>query len=163
MPATHQTEVMTDTTFTEAEHDLIRRSAFGALALVSQADPGFFAMFKESMAGSRALREAPPEVQALLKEGGFPTPPKASSKEEMESSILTELGQAVQVLDAKAPQQAAGFRQVVLAACQQVANASDGVAPQEQAVIDRVTQALGQGGVPAPGQPPAPSQTPTDG
>lgn len=151
---------MTDTAFSEEEHDLIRRAAFGAMALVSNADPGFLSMFKESMAGSRALAAAPDGVKSLLKEGGFPSPPMGSSKEEIEGKIVTELGQAVQLLDARAPEQAQGFRDVVLSACDAVANASKGVAPEEQAVIDKVKQAMGQAGAPAPtpGQPPAPGQ-----
>ena len=42
---------MTDTpstALTEDEQALVKRSAFGAIALVSRSDPGFFAMFKES-------------------------------------------------------------------------------------------------------------------
>lgn len=45
--------------FTDQERDTIRTGAFGAIALVSNADPGFFATFKESMAGSKALATAP--------------------------------------------------------------------------------------------------------
>ena len=64
--------------YTEAEHETIRSAAFGAIALVSKADPGFFSTFKESMAGSRAFAAAPPAVQELLKTGGFPTPPRVT-------------------------------------------------------------------------------------
>ena len=75
------------TTLTDEEQDLVRRSAFSAIALVSKADPGFFSMFKESMAGSRAFAEAPAGVQQLLREGGFPTPP-TGSPEQVESTPL---------------------------------------------------------------------------
>lgn len=134
------------TTLTDEEQDLVRRSAFSAIALVSKADPGFFSMFKESMAGSRAFAEAPAGVQQLLREGGFPTPP-TGSPEQVESTTLSELGQAVQILEAKAPQQAQGFKDVILAASDRVANASDGVAPEEQAIIEKIRAALsGAGG-----------------
>jgi hypothetical protein len=129
------------TDLTEDEQTLVRRSAFGAIALVSQADPGFFAMFKESMAGSQAFQQAPEGVKELLREGGFPTPPRGS-KEEVRSTILAELGQAMDVLRAKAPAQADGYRDVILAAADQVAGAADGVAPEEQAVITEIRTAL---------------------
>jgi hypothetical protein len=131
--------------FTDDEHELIRRSAFGAIALVSRSDPGFFAMFKESMAGSKALQEAPEGVRALLSEGGFPTPPSASSPQEMEETLLADLGRAVSLLRAKAPEQAEGYRQVILAAADRVAAASDGVAVEEQQMIDKIRAALSGG------------------
>lgn len=127
---------------TDDEQSMIRRSAFGAIALVSHADPGFFAMFKESMAGSKAFQEAPAGVQELLREGGFPTPP-TGSPEEVQQTVLSELGQSMQVLNDKAPEQAAGYRDVILAAADRVANASDGVAPEETAVIEKIRSALG--------------------
>lgn len=136
---------MTDQTpapdLTEDEQTLVRRSAFGAIALVSQADPGFFAMFKESMAGSQALQQAPEGVKELLREGGLPTPPRGS-KEEVRATILAELGRAMDVLRAKVPAQADGYRDVVLAAADQVAAAADGVAAEEQAVIAEIRSAL---------------------
>jgi hypothetical protein len=137
----------------EDEHTLLRRATFGAIALVSQADPGFFAGFKESMAGSKALQDAPEDVRALLLEGGRFPRPTASSPADVEDSVLADLRRAVQVLSAKAPRQAVGFREVVLAAVQAVADASDGVAPAEQRTIDRVRDALagGLGGQPSVG------------
>jgi hypothetical protein len=56
--------------YNDDERDTVRSAAFGAMALVSKADPGFFAMFKESMAGSQAFANASPELQELLKSGG---------------------------------------------------------------------------------------------
>ncbi len=130
---------------TDDEHTLLRRATFGAIALVSRSDPGFFATFKESMAGSKALQDAPAEVRDLLSEGRqFPTPPTGSSAE-VEESVLTDLSRAMQVLCAKAPRQVVGFREVVLAAVDRVADASGGVAPAEQRTIDRIRDALSGG------------------
>lgn len=129
---------------TEADHQLIRRAVFGAIALVSQADPGFFATFKESMAGSRALQEAPEEVRALFAEGGLPAP-RTGSPEEVRAEVLADLKRVMQVLRAKAPGQARGFRQVVLAAADRVAAAAGGVAAEEQAVIEEIRRALDTG------------------
>jgi hypothetical protein len=138
------TDTPTGTALTPDEQQLVRRSAFGAIALVSRADPGFFAMFKESMAGSKAMQEAPPEVQELLREGGFPTPP-TGSPEEIERSVMEDLRRTMSVLQAKAPRTAGGYRDVILAAADRVANASDGVAPEETAVIDKIRAALSTG------------------
>lgn len=132
------TDVLTDD-----ERSTVRDAALGAMALVSKADPGFFAMFKESMAGSRALKDAPEGVQDLFKADGFPTPPTGSSKEEVDSKILTELTEAMAIVRAKAPAEADGYKQVILNACDAVANASGGVAPEEQTAIEKVRSALG--------------------
>lgn len=134
--------------YTEHEHDTIRTAAFGAIALVSKADPGFFATFKESMAGSKALAAAPEAVKDLLKAGGFPTPPRGSA-EEIERQILDGLRQAVQTIAAKDAAAAAGFRDVILSACDAVATASKGVSAEESAVIAKVRDALGGAGGPA--------------
>ncbi|MCE1178167.1 MAG: hypothetical protein LWW86_03945 [Micrococcales bacterium] len=128
--------------YTDQERDTIRTAAYGAMALVSKADPGFFAMFKESMAGSKALAAAPPQIQSLLKEGGMPQPPQGKSAEEVETSVLGNLTQAMTILKGKDPEQVEGFKNVILAACQAVADASKGVSPEEQAMIERVKGAL---------------------
>lgn len=137
-------EHTTSSPLSDAEHQLVRRSVFGAIALVSQADPGFFATFKESMAGSRALQEAPEGVKELLSEGGLPSP-RTGSPQEVRAEVLGDLHQVMQVLRAKAPDQADGFRQVVLAAADRVASASAGVSAEEQAVIDDIRRALDTG------------------
>lgn len=130
---------------TDDEHAVLRRATFGAVALVSRSDPGFFAMFKESMAGSAALQDAPAEIRALLSEGSpFPSPPTGSPAE-VEESVLADLRRAVQVLCAKSPRQVVGFRDVVLAAATRAAEASDGLAPTELETIERIRDALSGG------------------
>ncbi len=112
------------------------------MALVSKADPGFFAMFKESMAGSQAFTKASPELQELLKSGGMPNLPKGNS-DEIDTSILSSVERAVAILQAKGPAEAEGFRAVVVDACNKVAEASKGVAPAETEAIGKVKSALG--------------------
>ncbi|MGO4957798.1 hypothetical protein ACTQ49_11130 [Luteococcus sp. Sow4_B9] len=128
--------------FTEQEIDTIRRGAMGAVALVSQAEPGFFATFKESMAASKALADAPEEFKKLMT-GGMVMPPKASSKEEMATKLLDELRQAVQVAGKDAPTLEA-LRSYVSAASQEVAGAAKGVSDEERRVIEQVNGILGQ-------------------
>lgn len=129
---------MTD--YTDEEKSTLRNAAFGAMMLVSAADPGFFAMFKESMAGAKALAAAPPDLQALFKGGGMPSMPKGA---QVESTVLGQLQQATAILQAKAPQDLQSYRDVITAACDQVANASQGVAESETAVIGKIRAAVG--------------------
>jgi len=129
------------TELTDSDHDTIRNAAMGAIALVSRADPGFFAMFKESMAGSKALAAAPESVRGLFTGFGLPKP-TGSTPEEMEAGVYRDVTAAVEILRAKQPEQAQGFSDVLIQACDAVANASGDVDPKEQAAIDKVRAAL---------------------
>ncbi|NUR31307.1 MAG: hypothetical protein HOV83_36600 [Catenulispora sp.] len=131
---------MTD--YTDDERKTLRDAAFGAMMLVSASDPGFFAMFKESMAGAKALAAAPADLQALFKGGGMPGMPKGSLAE-VEANVLGQVQQAVGILQAKAPQDVDAYRSVLAAACDQVANASEGVKDTEAAAIAKVKAAAG--------------------
>ena len=133
---------MTD--FTDAEQDQIRGGVMGAIALVSQADPGFFDIFKESKAASQALASAPEGVKDLMK-GGLVLPPQASSKEELKQKMLASLATAVQVAG-KNPDAQAAIKSYVRAACQQVAEASKGVSAEEEAMITEIEGVLGGAG-----------------
>jgi hypothetical protein len=125
------------TEYTDQERDTIRTAAFGAMTLVSAADPGFFAMFKESMAGAKALATAPQPLQGLLKSGGMPNAAKDKA------SVLAALQQASQILSAKSPEDLAAFQNVIATACDEVANASKGMAESEVAAINEVRSAIG--------------------
>ena len=127
--------------YTDAERDTVRDAAFGAIALVSKADPGFLSSFKESLAGSKALASGPKEITELLRAGGFPTPPKGDPATQ-EQAVLAGLSEAKRLLTAKGDGSAEAFSGVILEATQAVADASDGVSPEEQAVIDKVRAAL---------------------
>lgn len=130
--------------YTEQERDTIRTAAFGAMTVVSAADPGFFAMFKESMAGAKALATATGELQDVLKSGGMPPMPKGS-KDEMKASVLSALQQSAQIISARSPQDLDAFRKIIAAACDQVAEASEGVTEGERAAIAEVKAAAGIG------------------
>ncbi|MEL4506363.1 hypothetical protein AAEX63_15870 [Luteococcus sp. H138] len=147
--------------FTNEENETIRKGAMGAVALVSQAEPGFLATFKESMAASKALASAPAEFVEVIK-GGMSMPPQASSKEEMVSKLLANLSEAVQVAS-KDPATATALKNYVTAACQQVAEAAKGVSPEETAMIEQIQGVLNQ--APAaqadPAAPADPAQAPT--
>ena len=53
------------TTYTDEERTTLRTAAFGAVFLVSHAEPGMFDAVKESFAGSKAFAAASPELRDL--------------------------------------------------------------------------------------------------
>ncbi len=126
------------------QSDLVRGAAFGAMALVSKADPGFFAMFKESLAGAKALAAASPEIRELLG-GGFVAPPSGAAQD-LEGAVVSQLQQARDMLAVTAPELLDGFRGVVLAACQATAQADAGVSDSERATIATIENVLSAGG-----------------
>jgi hypothetical protein len=128
--------------YTDEERDTIRTAAFGAIMLVSKADPGFLAGFKETMVGSKTLAGASPELRELLKSGGFPTPPKGTP-EEVDKAVLSALEKSVTILQEKGAAEADGFKALIVEACNKVAEASKGVDPAETEAIGRVKGALG--------------------
>jgi hypothetical protein len=134
---------LTMTDFTEQERETLRTGAFGAMFLVSNADPGFFATLKESLAGSKALASASPQLRDLFKSGGVPQMPKGGSLADVESGVLSALQQSTQILQAKAPDQLHDYRTVVMQACEQVAEAHQGVKDTETAAVGKVRTALG--------------------
>jgi len=130
------------TEYTEQERDTLRTAAFGALFLVSHADPGFLGSIKESFAGSKALADSSPTLRDLLKSGGLPPVPKGSPAE-IETGVLSALQQSTAILQAKSPEELDGFRSAVATACDQVATAHEGVTETETAAVAKVRAALG--------------------
>jgi hypothetical protein len=131
---------MTD--YTDDERSTLRDAAFGAMMLVSAADPGFMAMFKESMAGAKALAKAPPELRDMFKGGGMPSMPRGGPAE-VEGSVLTQLHEAVGIMQTKSPQDLDAYKSVIMAACDEVAGASHGVDESETRMIEKVKVAVG--------------------
>ncbi|MFI7430495.1 hypothetical protein ACIBPB_26190 [Micromonospora sp. NPDC049836] len=128
---------------TADEQLTLRTGAFGAVFLVSNAEPGMLAMVRESMAASGALADASGVVRAALTTGPLPQLPRDSALE-VEATVLPALGRAVRILLAKSPGDVAAYRSVVLAAADRVAQAHRGVAPAEAAVIEKIRQALAE-------------------
>src|SRR3954466_14469619 len=104
------TETPQEPTLTEDEEKAVRSAALRASALVAQAEPGFLDSFKESFAGSKAVKAASPEVQKLVT-GGLPEMP-SGGKEEINARTLELIRQAVGILTAKAPQLVEEYKQV---------------------------------------------------
>ncbi|MFG2056605.1 hypothetical protein ACGFI9_21535 [Micromonospora sp. NPDC048930] len=128
---------------TADERLTLKTGAYGAVFLVSNAEPGVLAMVRESFAASAAFADAGGVVKEALTTGPLPELPRDSVLE-IEAAALPALGRAVRILRAKAPGDVEAYRSVVLAAADRVAQASRGVAPAESTVIDRIRAALAE-------------------
>ncbi len=128
------------TALSEDEEKIVRSAALRASALVAQAEPGFLDTFKESFAGSKAVKAASPEVQKLVV-GGLPEMP-SGAKDEVDARTLELIKQAVGILTAKAPGLVAEYRQVVLQSAKDVAAAADDTSANEIAAIGQIERAL---------------------
>ena len=128
------------TALTEDEQKTVRSAAVRAIALVSQAEPGFLDTFKESFAASKAVKAASPEVQKLVT-GGLPEMP-SGDKAEVKARTLELLKHAIGILTEKAPQLVEEYRQVVLQSAKDVAAAADDTSQKETAAVSEIERAL---------------------
>jgi hypothetical protein len=127
---------MTDP-LTDEEKQTLKAAAFGAVFLVANADPGFFAVLRESFAASDALADSTGLVKEVLTGGALPKLPS-----DAEGYVLPALRRSVDILSAKAPEELENYRRTVEVAIERVAGAADGVSARETAVIEKVTAAL---------------------
>jgi len=132
--------------YTENEKQTMRAGAFGAVILVSKADPGAMDMIKESFAASKALAGAPGEMKDVFK--GRPSMPKGNPAD-VEGGILADLTSSIAAISAKNPAQLDAYRQTVLDACTKAAEAAGGVSDRETAAMTKVKSAMGVGPQPA--------------
>ncbi|SCE76999.1 hypothetical protein GA0070607_1339 [Micromonospora coriariae] len=126
---------------TDEERLTLKTGAFGAVFLVSNAEPGMLGVIRESVAASGALADASGVVKEALTTGPLPRMPR-DSQLEIESVVLPALDRAMRILREKSPADVDAYRAVVLTAAHRVARAHDGVAQEEAAVIDRIRGAL---------------------
>lgn len=129
-------------TYTDQERQTLRTAAFGAVYMVSSAEPGFLDMVKESFAGSKAFAKSP-ELRDILRSGGMPTMP-TGSREEVEQGVLSALSESQQILQSKGADELNGFRTAVTEAVDEVASAAGGGASQsESEAIGKIKAAIG--------------------
>jgi hypothetical protein len=133
--------------FTEAEWKAMQEGIAGAGMFVATADRGFFDSFKEANALAHHLRDAHEHSDSVLIRDlatGHDRPfGMTASPEEVEQSTVATLGQAVAALEAKAPEELAAYRQLVLDVARSVAEAAKGVSPQENQALESIRAALG--------------------
>ena len=134
--------------FTEDEWKALQKGVTGAGMLVSVSDRDFTDSFGEASALAKTLAaEHASAASELLREiagthgTGFGL---TSSPREVESETLAALAAGTAALEAKAPDELDGYRQLVLAVADAVAQAKGGgVSAEEQAALEKVKQALG--------------------
>ena len=124
--------------YTDSEARTLRTAVFGAMVLVSTAEPG--ALDKESHAGIRALSAFSPSLREVLAADNPELP--EGTVADVEAGVLTALRQSIHILTTKSPQDAPAFPTAVLTICQEVATADGHVGEGEHAVITRVREAL---------------------
>ena len=130
--------------YTENEKQMLRGAAFGAVFLVSNAEPGMFDMIKESFAASKSFAAASGELQGIFRGMSKPKVPKGGAAQ-MESEVLSDLSASVNTAEQKAPADADAYRHIVLDACTKTAEAVGGVSAPETEMLGKVSAALGTG------------------
>src|SRR4051794_40873093 len=133
--------------FDEQEWDAIQKGVTGAGMLASLSDRDFTDSFGEASAMAKYLgkqrSESPSalmrDVAAVHKSGfGLRTSP-----EELETATVGAIGTARAALEAKAPEEAGAYRDLVLGVAQAVAEAKGGgVSDEERAAIEKIRAAL---------------------
>ena len=125
----------------DQERATLKRAAFGAVYLVTNADPGFLSMLRESVAASGAFTGTTGLVRDVLTTGGMPQLPRRAP-DRAEAQVLPALRESITILRTKAPGEVDAFRAAVLDASQRAAEATNGVNAAERAVLDKVRAAL---------------------
>src|SRR5215470_18204579 len=91
------------TEYTDSEKQQLRSAAFGAVFLVSKAEPGMMDMIKESMAASKSFAKASGDLQGVFRGMSMPKIPKGNPAD-IEAGVLSQLSTSVAAIQAKAPQ-----------------------------------------------------------
>src|SRR5262249_36841187 len=133
--------------FTDEEWKALESGITGAGLFVALADRGFFDSFKESNALAHHLREAHEKsTSSLMREvaASHDRPfGLTDSQAEVEQGTTTALQQGVAALEAKAPEELAAYRALVIDVAESVAAAAKGVSPAENQALEKIRAALG--------------------
>lgn len=124
--------------YTDEESRTLRTAVYGAMLLVSHADPG--PVLEERFAGLRALANLSPDLRLVLGSARPSVP--AGTDEEIEPVVLEALRSSMKTLVAKSPEDARDFPRAVLAICREVAEADGVVVEAEDAMVARIEGAL---------------------
>jgi hypothetical protein len=132
--------------FTEEEWETLSKGVTGAGMYVSLSDRDFTDSFGEARALAKHLGAERGSQSTLVRDlatvhrsgFGFRTSPA-----ELESQTLEALRSSISILQAKAPDEVEPYKELVLGAAHDVAEAKGGVADVEAAAIEKITAALG--------------------
>ena len=120
--------------YTDEEAATLRTAVYGAMVLVSDAEPG--PVVEERYAGLRALKHLSQDLRQVIGAKRVHLPAAG----ELEPVVLDALRRSVKVLSTKAPEEA--FTEAVLEICREVAEADGHVADTESAVFAKIEAAL---------------------
>src|SRR3954470_11948566 len=120
--------------YTDAESRTLRRAVYGAMVLVSHADPG--PVVEGRFAGLKAMVNLPGELREVLNASRVRLPEGTDA--DLENAVLEPLRSSMRILAEKAPEEAAVFPAAMLSICQEVAAADGGVADAEDRMIAKV-------------------------
>jgi tellurite resistance protein len=126
------------TVYTDEESRTLRTAVFGAMVLVSTAEPG--ALDEESHAGIRAMATFSPHLRHLL--GAARPELPTGTTTDVENGVLEALQNSMAILATKAPQEANAFPTAVLAICNEIAAADGQVGQAEHEVVTKIHAAL---------------------
>jgi hypothetical protein len=132
------------TEYSDSEKQQLRNAAFGAVFLVSQADPGMIDMIKESFAASKSFAKASGDLQGVFRGMSMPKIPKGNPQD-IETGVLSQLSSSVAAIQAKSPPDVQPYQHIVLDACTNAAEAAKGVTAPETEMLSKVMRALGAG------------------
>ena len=136
----------TKTEFTQDEWEALQKGVTGAGFLMAVSDRSFFDSFKEAgslakhLAGGRSGSSELVRELAEARGTGFGL---TSSPAEVEGETLGALQQAMQVLEAKAPEEVDAYRSFVLEVAESVGNAAGGGEAAEGGALEKIRSALG--------------------
>ena len=141
------TPTATRADFTEAEWATLQKGITGSAMLVSLADRDFTDSFGEVGALGKYLQgQQVAGASGLVREmaktrgTGFGL---TTSPDTMRTETIAALAASLDALQAKAPDEIDGYRQLVLGACQAVAEAKGGVTSVEDSMLEQIRAALG--------------------
>ena len=132
--------------FSEQEWESLHKGLVGAGMLVSMSDRGFFDTFKEAGALGKHIAKAKQSSSSELvrdlaevRGTGFGL---TSSPDAVERETLDALRTAKTTLQAKAPDELASYRELVVGVAQSVAEAAGGGDTAESGAIQKIRSAL---------------------
>ncbi|MFC7547502.1 hypothetical protein [Plantactinospora sp. GCM10030261] len=133
--------MIVDDRLSDDERMTLKTAGFGAVLLVSNADPGLLSMIKESFAASDTIAASSGLVREVLTGGPLPRlPDDPAAAEEV---VFPALRRSVEILSERAPDQVDRFRATIVAAAHRVADATEGKSGGEAAMVAKVMAALG--------------------
>ncbi|MFD9741325.1 hypothetical protein [Umezawaea sp. NPDC059074] len=124
--------------YTDAESRTLRRAVYGAMVLVSHADPG--PIDQERFAGLKAMVNLSSELRLVLNGARVRLPEGTDT--DLEHAVIEALRTSMKILATKSPEEAGSFPAAVLAICHEVATADGQVADAEREMIAKIEAAL---------------------